>query len=229
MEKEEIFSGLNERLGSTQLSERTLSEYASAISSEFSDETNVTDDLWAKHVGILKSLNGNLHKDVSAEIKKWRDSHPDSEQEEKAEESTEEEPVSSDAPEWFSKFSNSIDERFKAIEREREKERSARADAEFRSAVESGFRSKFADAGVEIHDYQFKNALKEVEMDSGKGVEACIENLERLYNAHLKASGVSDYGYPHRGSVGGSRTGNSPQDDFFRRKASKEGWLKEGK
>ena len=229
MEKEEIFSGLNERLGTTQLSERTLSDYASAVQSEFSEESGVTDELWAKHVGILKSLNGNLHKDVSAEVKKWRDSQPAPGTGKPEEDTDEGEPASEpSAPEWFSKFSSSINKRFEALEREREKERSERADAEFRNSVVAGFRSKFSDAGITVHDYQFNNALKEVKFDSSQGVEKCIDNLEKVYNAHLKSSGVSEFGYPHKGSVGG-RAGTSPQDEFFRRKASKEGWLKEGK
>ena len=63
MEKEQILSTLNEQLGKTSLSPRTINDYVDnnmpAEGSEFDFE---------RHVKILKSLNGNFSADVAAQV-----------------------------------------------------------------------------------------------------------------------------------------------------------------
>ena len=63
MEKEQILSTLNEQLGKTSLSPRTINDYVGnnmpAEGSEFDFE---------RHVKILKSLNGNFSADVAAQV-----------------------------------------------------------------------------------------------------------------------------------------------------------------
>ena len=63
MEKEQILSKLNEQLGKTSLSPRTINDYVGnnmpAEGSEFDFE---------RHVKILKSLNGNFSADVAAQV-----------------------------------------------------------------------------------------------------------------------------------------------------------------
>lgn len=67
MEKEQILSTLNEQLGKTSLSPRTINDYVDnnmpAEGSEFDFE---------RHVKILKSLNGNFSADVAAQVEDFK-------------------------------------------------------------------------------------------------------------------------------------------------------------
>ena len=67
MEKEQILSTLNEQLGKTSLSPRTINDYVGnnmpAEGSEFDFE---------RHVKILKSLNGNFSADVAAQVEDFK-------------------------------------------------------------------------------------------------------------------------------------------------------------
>lgn len=67
MEKEQILSTLNEQLGKTSLSPRTINDYVDnnmpAEGSEFD---------FGRHVKILKSLNGNFSADVAAQVEDFK-------------------------------------------------------------------------------------------------------------------------------------------------------------
>lgn len=60
MEQEQILSTLNEKLGKTSLSERTINDYVSENLPGEGEEFN-----FDKHVRILRSLNGNFSKSVA--------------------------------------------------------------------------------------------------------------------------------------------------------------------
>lgn len=67
MEKEQILSTLNEQLGQTSLSQRTISDYVDnnlpAEGAEFDFE---------RHAKILKSLNGNFSADVAKQVEDFK-------------------------------------------------------------------------------------------------------------------------------------------------------------
>lgn len=67
MEKEQILSTLNEQLGKTSLSTRTINDYVDnnlpAEGAEFDFD---------RHVKILKSLNGNFSADVAAQVEDFK-------------------------------------------------------------------------------------------------------------------------------------------------------------
>lgn len=69
MEKEQLLSELKNKLGTTCLSERTLSEYVANILATVTSDEQVNDTFYAVHVGILKSLDGQLNKDVADRVK----------------------------------------------------------------------------------------------------------------------------------------------------------------
>ena len=67
MEKEKILSTLNEQLGQTSLSERTLNDY---VDNNLPTEGAEFD--FDRHVKILKSLNGNFSADVAAQVEDFK-------------------------------------------------------------------------------------------------------------------------------------------------------------
>uniref|UniRef100_A0AAU8AUT2 Uncharacterized protein n=1 Tax=Dulem virus 40 TaxID=3145758 RepID=A0AAU8AUT2_9CAUD len=67
MEKEQILSTLNEQLGKTSLSARTISDY---VTNNLPEEGAEFD--FDRHVKILKSLNGNFSADVAAQVEDFK-------------------------------------------------------------------------------------------------------------------------------------------------------------
>lgn len=67
MEQEQILSTLNERLGQTSLSERTISEYIGANLPQEGQEFD-----FDRHVTILKSLDGNFSADMKKAVEDFK-------------------------------------------------------------------------------------------------------------------------------------------------------------
>ena len=67
MEKEQILSTLNEQLGKTSLSARTISDYVDGFMPAEGESFD-----FDKHVKILKSLQGNFSNDVAATVEDFK-------------------------------------------------------------------------------------------------------------------------------------------------------------
>lgn len=80
MEKEQLLSAMTERLGTTGLSERTISEYVDNILPTITSDEMVNDGFWNIHTKILKSLEGNLNHDVANRVNafksEWEKNNP---------------------------------------------------------------------------------------------------------------------------------------------------------
>lgn len=80
MEKEQLLSEITGRLGTTGLSERTVSEYVDNILPTITSDEQVTDAFWDMHTKILKSVEGNLNHDVASRVNafksEWEKSNP---------------------------------------------------------------------------------------------------------------------------------------------------------
>ena len=66
MEKEQILSAINEKLGNTNFSEKTISDYIDANLP--AEGTEPDDAYFNKNVGFLKSLYGNFSADVAKQV-----------------------------------------------------------------------------------------------------------------------------------------------------------------
>ena len=71
---------MTERLGTTGLSERTISEYVDNILPTITSDEMVNDGFWNIHTKILKSLEGNLNHDVANRVNafksEWEKNNP---------------------------------------------------------------------------------------------------------------------------------------------------------
>lgn len=80
MEKEQLLSVLTERLGTTGLSERTISEYVDNILPTITSDEQANDGFYGMHTKILKSLEGNLNHDVAHRVNafksEWEKNNP---------------------------------------------------------------------------------------------------------------------------------------------------------
>lgn len=70
MEQAQILTTLKEKLGNTSLSDRTLTDY---VNLNLPSEGNEPDDAYfTRHVGVLKSLQGNFSRDVAASVEDFK-------------------------------------------------------------------------------------------------------------------------------------------------------------
>ena len=80
MEKEQLLSEMTGRLGTTGLSERTVSEYVDNIMPTITSDEQVNDAFWDMHTRILKSVEGNLNHDVANRVNtfkaEWEKANP---------------------------------------------------------------------------------------------------------------------------------------------------------
>ncbi len=72
MEKEQLLSEMTGRLGTTGLSERTVSEYVDNIMPTITSDEQVNDAFWDMHTRILKSVEGNLNHDVANRVNTFK-------------------------------------------------------------------------------------------------------------------------------------------------------------
>ena len=90
--------------------------------------------------------------------------------------------------------------------------------------IKSELEAKFKDAGIEKNAYIFKQTLKEVDIpDKDIDISAIVKQTEKEYYKNLKEAGFSD-STPHVGNGGNGGKGNKITNDFFARKAKREGW-----
>lgn len=79
MDKEQIFTTLKEKLGTTSLSDRTLTDYVSLNLP--AEGTEPDDAYFDRHAGVLKSLGGNFDHDVAEKVadfkKNYKPQKPD--------------------------------------------------------------------------------------------------------------------------------------------------------
>lgn len=89
MEKEQLLSAMTERLGTTGLSARTISEYVDNILPTITSDEMVNDGFWGIHTKILKSLEGNLNHDVANRVNafksEWEKNNPTKKEEQPVE------------------------------------------------------------------------------------------------------------------------------------------------
>lgn len=75
MEREELKELVNKSLGSTQLklSERTINEELDDVLGDFGDDEGTNAKLVERVANRLKRMDGNLHADVSKEVKEYKE------------------------------------------------------------------------------------------------------------------------------------------------------------
>lgn len=206
MEREELKELVNKSLGSTQLklSERTINEELDDVLGDFGDNEEANAKLVERVANRLKRMDGNLHADVSKEVKEYKENA-----EKKQKEGNEG---------GFKKYEgrdnseSEIMKELKNLRAELDEERNARKQEQTERAkhatmdsVRKGLREKFENAGLKINDFFAKSALSKLEIPSENvDLKSLVEKAERLYNADIKEAGI-EIGKPHAGGNGGGK------------------------
>lgn len=223
MELEELKSKFEEKLGSTklQLSEQTLSEVLQDALAEIGDDdTRLTEDFLARKVNLAKKIDGQINFDVSKRIKDWEKQNPKPTPPTPKKNTQEED----EEPAYFKAYREKMEERFTSFENERKNEKLALQKESAMKQIKSELEAKFKDAGIEKNAYILKQTLRDVDIpDKDIDISAIVKQTEKEYYKNLKEAGFGD-STPHIGNGGGGGKGNKITNDFFARKAKREGW-----
>ena len=206
MEKEQLLSELKSRLGTTSLSERTLSEYVGNILPTITSDEQVNDTFYAAHVGILKSVSGQLNKDVADRVKaaqsEWDKNHPNP---------ADPNPTPNNEP---NKELEDMKAMIAAMQQKLEAADKAKTASEMLASVQSAMKVKGAtDEAVMI--YTFKGE----QIDTAKSVDELTESYLKTYDANyriLRGDGAS----PRSGDGNPNPKEDKFLDDYFARKAA---------
>lgn len=226
MEKEALLSKISEGLGSTQLSAQTISAFVDDVYEDVKDSESVSDEFIARKVNYLRSVNGQLHADVAAQVNDYKSKNP-------YKKPKEEPKVDNGEPEWFKAYREEQENRLKAMEESQKAEQERKSIDEIRSSVRKGIKAKFKDAEIDLNNYFLDRAMDGIEItlkdENGNAIQADIDGLikqtESAYYRNLKEAGI-DKPMPRRGGVGGGTGSDTWLDAKFKQKSVKEGWAK---
>ena len=201
MTVEELLSLVNKEVDTTKfkaLSQKTINEELNDVLDEFGDDEAANAKIVTKVANRLKRMDGNLHKNVSDEIKKSR---------EEAERKKKEEEVKPD--DKYDKLLAKLEALEKANE-ERDKKASRAATVE---AVRKGLKDKFDKAKLELNDFFLDTAISKLEIpDKDADVIDLVSKAEGIYTTDFKRA-TGNTAIPHKGSGSSSGGGKTIRDD----------------
>ena len=141
-------------------------------------------------MNFLKSLDGNLHSDVSKEIEVYKKNFKP-----KKEEPVKEEPVKEEV---HDDRIAELEKKFEELLQQRKKEKDSMAkDKMFEDAV-SSLKSKFSKAEVVLNNYILKQSLRDVEFSETDDLKSLSDKIEKMYYSNLKEAGI-EYDSPNAG------------------------------
>ena len=213
MTKEELLSLVNKEVDTTKfksLSQKTINEELDDVLEDFGDDEAANAKLVTKLANRLKRMDGNLHKNVSDEIKKSKE-EAERKKKEDEEERKRKEPAKNDDPD--DKYNELLKEikALKEANAERDKKAARKATIE---SVKAGLKDKFDKANLEMKNYFLNAAIAKLEIpDEDADIDDLVSKAEKIYTAEYKEA-TGENGIPAKGqrTSGG---GSSTDDDKF--------------
>ena len=213
MTREELLELTNKEVDTTKfksLSQKTINEELDDVLEDFGDDEEVNSKLVTKLANRLKRMDGNLHKNVSDEIKKSKEDAERKKKEEEEERKRKEDVNEDNSDDKYSKLL----EKLEALERanaERDKKAARKATIE---SVKAGLKDKFDKANLEMKNYFLNAAIAKLEIpDEDADIDELVSKAEKIYTAEYKEA-TGENGIPAKGqrTSGG---GSSTDDDKF--------------
>lgn len=174
MEQEQILSEIKAKVGQTSLSEKTLTDYVSANLPEGEPD----ESYYAKHVGFLKSLNGNYSHDVATQVNEFKKNYKPQQEEPK-----EETPPKGDTE---------LQKRLEALEKAYENEKKANA----LNAVRNGVKLKATELKV-ANKAIWNDVVEAIHVKEDATSDDLLAEVKKTYEKKLKdytGEGASPYG-----------------------------------
>ena len=199
MTREELLALVNKEVDTTkfkELSQKTINEELDDVLEDFGDDEEANSKLVTKLANRLKRINGNLHKNISDEVKKSKE---EAERKKKEEEEERKRKEDDDPDDKYSKLL----EKLEALEKanaERDKKAARKATIE---SVKAGLKDKFDKANLEMNDFFLDTALSKLEIPDDADVVELVSKAENIYTADYKRANGGN-AVPRKGSSASS-------------------------
>lgn len=224
MEREELFEKVEESLGSTQLtslSEETINAELDAALEEVEDDANIDEKFIEKLTKRLVRMEGNLHKNVSIETKKYKtELEKKLKRTPKGNDEGHKEPKGEESE--TTKLLKEMREELEELKNAQKENATAKKKNDIAAAVKKGIKAKFKEAEIEENSYILKQTIKELDIKEDSDVEELIKKLEKNYYKNLKEAGLDKSTTPRFGGRNKGGKGGTAADRFFARKKAKE-------
>ena len=198
MTREELLALVNKEVDTTkfkELSQKTINEELDDVLEDFGDDEDANSKLVTKLANRLKRINGNLHKNISDEVKKSKEEAERKKKEEEEERKRREANKGDDPDDKYSKLL----EKLEALEKanaERDKKAARKATIE---SVKAGLKDKFDKANLELNDFFLDTALSKLEISDDADVAELVSTAENIYTADYKRANGGN-AVPRKGS-----------------------------
>lgn len=198
MTREELLALVNKEADTTKfksLSQKTINEELDDVLEDFGDDEAANAKLVTKLANRLKRMNGNLHKNISDEIKKSKEEAERKKKEEEEERKRKEGKKDDDPDDKYSKLLKKLEALEKANS-ERDKKAARKATIE---SVKAGLKDKFDKANLEMNDFFLDTALSKLEISDDADVAELVSTAENIYTADYKRANGGN-AVPRKGS-----------------------------
>ena len=203
MTREELLALVNKEADTTKfksLSQKTINEELDDVLEDFGDDEAANAKLVTKLANRLKRMDGNLHKNVSDEIRKSKEEAERKKKEEEEERKRKEEEESKTGSD--DKYNELLKEikALKEANAERDKKAARKATIE---SVKAGLKDKFDKANLELNDFFLDTALSKLEISDDADVAELVSTAENIYTADYKRANGGN-AVPRKGSSASS-------------------------
>lgn len=199
MTREELLALVNKEADTTKfksLSQKTINEELDDVLEDFGDDEAANAKLVTKLANRLKRMDGNLHKNVSDEIRKSKEEAERKKKEEEEERKRkEEEEGKTGSDDKYNELLKEI-KALKDANAERDKKAARKATIE---SVKAGLKDKFDKANLELNDFFLDTALSKLEISDDADVAELVSTAENIYTADYKRANGGN-AVPRKGS-----------------------------
>lgn len=198
MTREELLALVNKEVDTTkfkELSQKTIDEELDDVLEDFGDDEEANSKLVTKLANRLKRINGNLHKNISDEVKKSKEEAERKKKEEEEERKRREADKGDDPDNKYNELLKEI-KALKEANAERDKKAARKATIE---SVKAGLKDKFDKANLEMNDFFLDTALSKLEISDDADVAELVSTAENIYTADYKRANGGN-AVPRKGS-----------------------------
>ena len=202
MTREELLALVNKEVDTTkfkELSQKTINEELDDVLEDFGDDEEANFKLVTKLANRLKRINGNLHKNISDEVKKSKEEAERKKKEEEEERKRKEADKNDDPDDKYNELLKEI-KALKEANAERDKKAARKATIE---SVKAGLKDKFDKANLELNDFFLDTALSKLEISDDADVAELVSTAENIYTADYKRANGGN-AVPRKGSSASS-------------------------
>lgn len=202
MTREELLALVNKEADTTKfksLSQKTINEELDDVLEDFGDDEAANAKLVTKLANRLKRMDGNLHKNVSDEIKKSKEEAERKKREEEEERKRKESDKEDNPDDKYNELLKEI-KALKEANAERDKKAARKVTIE---SVKAGLKDKFDKANLELNDFFLDTALSKLEISDDADVAELVSTAENIYTADYKRANGGN-AVPRKGSSASS-------------------------